>query len=247
LTEKNTRGHSFSVRPPRFTVSLGVFIALQIGHASAQGSAEPGDPMRIVILVDNSQVLLNDLPLVRRGLQQFVNSLPPNDELMLVASGGQMNIRVKPTRDYLDVVESANAIQVMRSSGNALISSVEEIYDRYLRGVERRYPMLVVIAHNGPDMSQRVTKEGVNTLLQQLTASGVRVNALLLNPTANTSMIGSDLVRSFTLEMIKRTDGAFESASPATAAAKLKILAGRIAQQYRQVSPTKAPAKEFRR
>jgi hypothetical protein len=230
-----------------FTAEVIVCVTLHSAVAGAQTGAEPGDPMRIVILVDNSQVLLNDLPLVRRGLQQFVNSLPPNHELMLVATGGQMNIRVKPTRDYLDVVESANAIQVMRSSGNALISSVQEIYDRYLRGVERRYPMLVVIAHNGPDMSQRVTKEGVNTLLQQLTASGVRVNALLLNPTANTSMIGSDLVRSFTVEMIKRTDGAFESASPATAATKLKSLASRIAQQYRQLSPNKMPTGEFRR
>jgi hypothetical protein len=203
--------------------------------------------MRIVILVDNSQVLVDDLPLVRRALQQFINALPPNHELMLVTTGSQMNIRVRPTRDYLDLVESANGIQVMRYSGNALIGSVQEVYERYLRDVERRYPMLVVIASAGPDMSQRITKEGLNTLLQQLTQSGVRVNALLLNPTADASRVGSDLVRSFTLEMIKRTGGAYESASAASAAANLKALAGRIAQQYRQFSPDKAPTGEFRK
>lgn len=203
--------------------------------------------MRIVILVDNSQSLIDDLPLVRRGLQQFLSSLPPNHELMLVTSGGQMNIRVQPTRDYLDVVQSANAIQVMRSSGNALIGSVEEVYERYLRGTERRYPVLVIVANDGPDMSQRVTKKGLNTLLQQLPESGVRVNALLLNPTGYRGVVGSDLVRSFTLELIKRTGGAFESASPVTAAARLKTLAGRIAQQYKQLSPEKVPTAEFRR
>ena len=147
--------------------------------AARQSGAEPGDPMRIVILVDNSQTVLDPLPFVRRGLQQFLNALPPNHELMLVTTGGQMNIRVEPTRDYLDVMQSANAINLMRSSGNALIGSVEEIYARYLRGVERRHPMIVVIATDGPDLSQRVTNESANALLNGLKKSGVLVNAAL--------------------------------------------------------------------
>ena len=159
-----------------------VLLVLAAAPAAAQPSAEPGDPMRIIILVDNSTSLADELPLVRRGLQQFVSSLPPNHELMLVATGGQMNVRVQPTRDYLTVAESASAMQPMRFSGNALIASVQEVYERYLRQVERRYPMLVIVANAGPDMSQGLTRENVNTLLQQLTASRVRVNALLLNP-----------------------------------------------------------------
>jgi hypothetical protein len=58
-----------------------------------------GIPMRIVIMVDNSETPLEPLPQVRRGLQGFINALPPNHELMLVTTGGQMNIRVQPTRD----------------------------------------------------------------------------------------------------------------------------------------------------
>lgn len=236
------------MRLPFVAAGLGVFILLNTMPAAAQGGAEPGDPMRIVILVDNSQIpVIDPLPFVRRGLQQFLNALPPNHELMLVTTGGQMNIRVEPTRDYLAVMESAGAIQVMRSSGNALIGSVEEIYERYLRGVERRYPMLVILATEGPDMSQRVTNKGVNALLQQLTKSGVRVNAVLLSPTGYTGMGGLGMVRSFTLEMIKRTDGAFESATAVTAPAKLKALAGRIAQQYKKISPDKLPTAEFRK
>jgi hypothetical protein len=230
-----------------FTAGLIVCVTLHSAVAGAQRGAEPGDPMRIVILVDNSQIpVIDPLPFVRRGLQQFLNALPPNHELMLVTTGGQMNIRVEPTRDYLAVMQSAGAIQLMRTSGNALIGSVQEVYERYVRGVERRYPMLVIIATDGPDMSQRVTNERVNALLQQLTKSGVRVNAVLMSPTGSTSMAGN-LVRSFTLEMIKRTKGAFEPASAVTAPAKLKTLAGRIAQQYKQFSPDKAPTGEFRR
>ncbi len=228
--------------------ALGLFIVLHTTPVAVQGGAEPGDPMRIVILVDNSQVpVIDPLPFVRRGLQQFLNALPPNHELMLVTTGSQMNIRVEPTRDYLEVMQSANAIQVMRSSGNALIGSVEEIYQRYLRGVERRYPMLVIVATDGQDMSQRVTNKSVNALLQQLTRSGVRVNAVLLSPTGYTSAVGFGLIHSFTLEMIKRTEGAFEQATAVTAPTKLKTLAGRIAQQYKQFSPERAPTGEFRR
>ena len=48
--------------------------------------------------------------------------------------------------------------------------------------------------------------------------------------------------------MIKRTGGAYESATiPTAIPGRLKVMAGRIAEQYKQVSPEKAPTEEFRR
>ena len=209
---------------------------------AAQEGGQPGDPMRIAILVDNSQTPLEPLPQIRRGLQQFIDALPPNHELMLVTTGGSMNIRVQPTRDYLEVYEAIGEINFMRSTGNALIGSVQEIFDRYLRTVERRFPMILIVSTDGADFSQRVTDKTVNEMLQGLTKSGVLVNAVLLTST------GTSLIRKITLEMIKRTGGAYESATIATALpARMKVMAGRIAQQYKQVSPEKAPAEEFKR
>ena len=211
-------------------------------YAAAQEGAQAGDPMRIVVMVDNSQTPLEPLPQIRRGLQQFVNALPPNHELMLVTTGGTMNIRVQPTRDYLEVHEAIGEINFMRSTGNALIGSIQEVYDRYLRTVERRFPMIVIVSTDGADFSQRVTDKTVNEMLQGLTRSGVLVNAVLLTST------GTSLIRNVTLEMIKRTGGAYESATIATALpARMKVMAGRIAQQYKQVSPDKAPVEEFKR
>jgi len=236
------------MRRPLVAFGLCLLILLHTAPVAVQGGAEPGDPMRIVVLVDNSQIpMVDPLPFIRRGLKEFLNALPPNHELMLVTTGAQMNIRVEPTRDYLTVMESALSIQVMRNSGNALISSVEEVYARYLRGVERRFPVLVIVATDGRDMSPRVaTNQGANALLRQLTDSGVRVNAVMLSPSAYTAEVGS-LVAAFTLEMTKRTGGAFEPASAVTAPAKLKTLAGRIAQQYKELSPDKLPTAEFRK
>jgi hypothetical protein len=209
---------------------------------AAQEGAQPGDPMRIAILVDNSQTFSDDMPQIRRALQQFVNALPANHELMLVTTGGQMNIRVPPTRDYLEVQQAIGEINRMMSSGNAMIGSVQEIFDRYLRTVERRYPMLVILSGDGNDTSQRVTEKTVNELLSGLTKTGVLVNAVML------SSSGASVVRSVTLEMIKRTGGAYESATIATAlAGRMKVMAGRIDQQYKKVSPGKAPTEDFRR
>src|SRR5688572_19932883 len=130
----------------------------------------------------------------------------------------------------------------MRSTGNALIGSVQEIYDRYLRTVERRYPMILIVSTDGPDFSQRVTDKTVNEMLQGLAKTGVLVNAVLLTST------GTSLIRNITLEMIKRTGGAYESATTATALpARMKVMAGRIDQQYKKASPDKTPAGEFRR
>jgi hypothetical protein len=225
-----------------FAIALCTFALAGASPAAAQEGPQAGDPMRIAILVDNSQTPLEPLPQIRRGLQQFVSALPPNHELMLVTTGGQMNVRVQPTRDYLEIQEAVGEINFMRSMGNALIGSIHEVYDRYLRTVERRFPMIVIVSTDGQDMSQRVTDKSVNEMLQGLTKTGVMVNAVLLTST------GTSLIRNITLEMIKRTGGAYESATIATALpARMKVMAGRIGQQYKQVSPDKAPVEEFRR
>jgi hypothetical protein len=210
--------------------------------AAAQEGAQAGDPMRIVIMVDNSQTFLDDTPQIRRALQQFVNALPPSHELMLVTTGGQMNIRVRPTRDYLEILEAATEITRMRSAGNAMVGSVQEIYERYLRTAERRYPMIVILTGDGNDTSQRITDKGVNELLNGLRKTGVLVNAVMLTSS------GVGLVRSIVLEMVKRTGGAHESVVVATAlSGRMKVMAGRVAQQYKQVSPDRAPTEEFKR
>ena len=47
--------------------------------------------------------------------------------------------------------------------------------------------------------------------------------------------------------MIKRTGGAYESATYVTALpTKMKAMAGHIGQQYKKVSPDKVPKEEFK-
>ena len=218
------------------------FAWVSSADVAAQAGGQPGDPMRIVILVDNSQTSFHALPAIRRGLQQLVNGLPPNHELMLVTTGGHMSIRVPPTRDYLDIQEAIGEINQVPSGGNAMIGSVQEIYDRFLRTAERRYPMIVVVSSDAYDTSQRVNDKTANELLAGVRKTGVLVNAILLTSTA------PSLIRDLTLEMIKRTGGAYESALTVTALpTKMKAMAGHIGQQYKKVSPDRVPKEEFRR
>jgi predicted AAA+ superfamily ATPase len=74
----------------RHLVLAALVVASVAPALAGQEGAQAGDPMRIVILVDNSQTPLEPLPQIRRGLQQFVNALPPNHELMLVTTGGRV-------------------------------------------------------------------------------------------------------------------------------------------------------------
>jgi hypothetical protein len=198
--------------------------------AQNPNGATPTDPMRIAIVVDNSQTTSDNLPQIRRALQDLVNALPPGHELMLVTTGGQMNIRVQPTRDYLEIQEAAGEIFVARGGGNALIGSVQEIYDRYFRAVEKRWPVIIIVSTDGPDLSQRVTTKTVNELLMGLKQKDVRVNATMLTSS------GVSLVRSVTLAMIEQTGGFYESATVATALpGRTKALAGKISKQYKDL------------
>jgi hypothetical protein len=115
LDVHSTQIHSLAMRKsiPAAALAFAFWLAVPV---AAQEGAQPGDPMRIAILVDNSQTPLEPLPQIRRGLQQFVNALPPNHELMLVTTGGQMNVRVQPTRDYLRSREAIGEINFMRST-----------------------------------------------------------------------------------------------------------------------------------
>ena len=204
--------------------------------SAAQDSREPGDPLRMAIIVDNSEAVRDDLPQMRRALQQFLDALPPNHELMLVTTGGQMNIRVPPTRDYLEILEGITEIHRQTLGGNAMIGTIEEIYDRYLRTVERRYPMMVILTSDANDVSQRITQRSLNALLQGLTRTGVIVNAVFLTSS------GVGLVRNVVLEFVKRTGGAHESVVISTALpGRMKILASRVAEQYRKLSPGRNP------
>jgi hypothetical protein len=183
--------------------------------------------MRIAILVDNSQPTSDNLPQIRRALQDMVKAFPPGHELMLVTTGGPMNIRVQPTTDYLEIQEAAGEIFVARGGGNTLIGSVQEIFDRYFRTLEKRWPVMIIVSTDGPDLSQRVTTKTVNELLQGLKQKDVRVNATMLTSS------GDSLVRSVTLAMIEQTGGFYESATIATALpGRTKSLAAKITKQY---------------
>ena len=219
---------------PALALALYALLPARVS-AQAPAGAKPSDPMRIAIVVDNSQSTSDYLPQIRRAVQDLIKALPEGHEMMLVTTGGQMNIRVKPTNDYTEIQEAAGEIFVARGGGNALIGSVQEIYDRYFRTLEKRWPVIIILSTDGPDLSQRVTTKTVNELLRGLKQKDVRVNATMLTSSADS------LVRSVTLAMIEQTGGFYESATIATALpARTKSLAAKIGRQYKDLQTAKA-------
>jgi hypothetical protein len=216
-----------------YVVALAVtMFAARPAAAQSRSGATPSDPMRIAIVVDNSQMTSDYMPHIRRALQELVKAFPPGHELMLVTTGGQMNIRVQPTTDYLEIQEAAGEIFVARGGGNALLGSLQEIYDRFFRTLEKRWPVIVILSTDGPDLSQRATTKTVNELLRGLKAKDVRVNATMLTSS------GDSLVRSVTLAMIEQTGGFYEGATIATALpGRMKSLGQKISKQYKDLQP----------
>lgn len=222
--------------PPRlFALAFAAGLLTFPAETFAQSPpALPRDPMRIAILVDTGQHSNEPMPLIRRALGEFVKALPPEHELMLVSTGAQMNIRVQPTTDYFKIQEAAGELFVTRGGGNVLLGSMQEIYDRYFRTVERRWPVFVIVSTDGPDMSPTVNTRSMNQLLEGLSRKFVQVNAVLLTSTADS------LVRSITLAMIEQTGGFYESATIATALpGRMKSLAAKIEKSYKSITIAK--------
>ena len=63
--------------------------------------------MRIALMLDTSDAAAPALTHMRAGVAEFLDALPPEDEVILITTGRQMRVRVPPTTDRKKLKETA--------------------------------------------------------------------------------------------------------------------------------------------
>jgi Mg-chelatase subunit ChlD len=192
-------------------------------------------PMLVAILVDTSAAAEHSIPHMRTALTAFVNEIPQAHDIMLVSMGRQGRIRVPPTDDRKKIRDAVAGL-FQDGGSTALLDSVREAFDRYLRQVENPHPVYVLVTTDGPEAS--ATHEDLyNSLVQELRARAIVINAVVLK--TRSSMVPNPIA----LTLTELTRGRYDAIAAATGMAdKLKALARNLfMRQYELEYSSEAP------
>jgi hypothetical protein len=187
-------------------------------------------PMRVALLVDTSDAASAALPHLRAGLIAFLDTLPPEHEVMLVSTGRQIRVRVQPTTDRKKLRDAAGSL-FPDGAGTVLMDGLVDIDDRFMRKAEDRWPVFVIFTSDGTESSAAAHEKEFNTWSQGLSARGASAHALVLK------VKGSGVPDMVAMGLTRNTGGRYDMMNTSNALPdKLKALATQLAADHRQMA-----------
>jgi Mg-chelatase subunit ChlD len=187
--------------------------------------APAADPMRLVLLVDNSDGMRPSIEDVRKSLLLFIDGIAPQHEIGLITVGNTPVVRQTPTIDHAKVKELAQKITT--NGTTMLITAVMEMYDRFLKNADGRWPMFVIVTSDGPEGSTGLDPKKFNAMLQDMQIKDVVVHSIVM------STMGRGVEVEVSQAMVQVTHGHYDSISASSALPqKLQALAASITAEY---------------
>jgi hypothetical protein len=139
----------------------------------------PGGQMRIVLLVDSSSAVAPLITHFRAALNSFLDSLPAEPEIVLVTTGGQLRVRVGPTRDRAKLHDAASGFAA-DGGGNAFLDSLLEADRRFLKSAPDLRSVFVILTTDAGATLGDVRVDNYNRFLDQFIARGGRAHAIVI-------------------------------------------------------------------
>jgi hypothetical protein len=110
-------------------------------------------------MVDNSDAAAGALTPIRAGVQQFIDAIPPRDEIALLTTGRQLRIRVPPTTDRKKLKDAVGLIYPDSGSPSVLMSGLLETFNRFYKATPDRWATFVIVTTDGPENSNMNPKQ----------------------------------------------------------------------------------------
>jgi VWFA-related protein len=189
------------------------------------------DPMRIALLVDNSDAAMRSLVHLRSALNAFLDALPAEHEVTLITIARQLGVRVEPTTDRVRLKEAADLVFIDSGSGTVLLDALLETDHRFMENAGGRRPVYVILTTDGSEASQTVGDEEFEAFSAGLVARGVTVHAFL-----NSTRGGGDQT-DIAIHLTESTHGQYEAIAASTGLPdKLRDLAELMTEQQANVA-----------
>jgi len=191
------------------------------------------EPMRIALIVDTSDQAKTSLTSIRAGLHAFLDTVPLQDEILLISSGGQARVRLAPT---LDRQRLSRAVDDLFAEGGAavLLDALRESWTRFLRDAKDRWPVFVVVGTDGPDNSSTRNPE-FQVFIRDIQNAAANAHVIMLTASSTRSSSGFTSITA-SLNVTSYTGGRYESLATSTALpSTLKKLGEQIAAQQQRI------------
>ncbi len=143
------------------------------------------NPMRIALMVDTSDAANAAIAHIRTGVVSFLETLAPEQEVMLVTTGRQMRVRVPFTTDRKKLVSAAAGL-FGDGAGTPLMDALIEVDQRFMsKTVDDRWPVFVIVTSDGTESSTGAQDKEFNRWVESLRYRAATVEAITIKTKGN--------------------------------------------------------------
>ena len=167
-------------------------------------------PMKVALLVDNSDAAAQSLNPLRDGLSAFLDALPPEHEVGLFTIAGQVRRRVDFTTDREELKERATSLFVDRNTGVIYIDGLVETWERRFDD-DDAWPVFVALVYDGAEGSRSVQQDEFNEFAFELQMRAATVHAVLV------STRGGNVQTEVSTFLTRNTGGTYRALAAPTA------------------------------
>lgn len=187
------------------------------------------EPMKIALLVDNSEPAAQSINSLRDGLRDFLSTLPEQHSVGLFTISGQARQIQEFTTDRTALTEHTDNLFVERGTGTLLMDGLVETWKRRF-DEDDSWPVFVLVVYDGAESSRSVQEREFNEFVNELRARAATAHAILI------STRGGGLQTDISINITNNTGGTYRALAAATALPlALTELATAMGAQYEEV------------
>ena len=180
------------------------------GETMTVVSVDPGTtPMKIAVLVDNSDAIGTGISALRNGMTAFLDTLPPQHEVAMYSIAGNIQPIVDFTTDRDELRDGADGL-FNRGGGAKMIEGVKEAWERRFDG-EEAWPVILMVITDGPEGSGNLSPDRFNVFVQELVSKSAMVHTVMLETR------GGGVQSQISRILTQNTGGFYQTINSATA------------------------------
>ena len=189
-------------------------------------------PMLIALMVDTSSASRNNLRDIREAVNEFVKDATGTavkHQVALIGVGERPTVLVDFTSDQMKLLKGVGLVFPLSQSGAYLLDGVIEASKGFKKREAQR-PVIVAIATNGPELSNRYHDQ----VLTALNDAGASFHIVMVGgpPTDLTSTEGRERAMTFSMAT-ESTGGRYDNVLAASALPdRMKQVANELTHQY---------------
>jgi hypothetical protein len=137
-------------------------------------------PLRIVLMVDSSTATAPMMNNFRIALSSFIDMLPPEHEIALITTGGQIRVRTPPSVDREKLTTEINRF-ASEGGANAFLETMIESDQRFLKPVPNQWPVFVIVTTDNGETRREPDLDRYNKFMKDFLGRGGIAHAVVIS------------------------------------------------------------------